>query len=220
MTGPSALSARPLGVGAVDLELEADLAPGQPAADPCAVLPVVRRGPDSSSTSNGDRRPARGGAGVGEDVEERLGRGGGGGGGGVGAHGVGRSGRRDPVSFASRGGRGQGAIRRMPGVEIRTGGSGLAARPAPYTGCRVRRALREAPGDARRRPRARHADRGRHQQGDARDPPRAARGRRQLQGRQAVHGDGQGALPGRRRRRRSSTPASRSSRSSTRSSPR
>ena len=65
----------------------------------------------------------------------------------------------------------------------------------------VRRPLREAPGDPRRRPRPRHADRGRHRQGDARDPPRAARGRRQLQGRQAVHRDRQGALPGRRRAR-------------------
>ena len=67
--------------------------------------------------------------------------------------------------------------------------------------CSVRRPLREAPGDPRRRPRPRHADRGRHRQGHARDPPRAARGRRQLQGRQVVHGDGQGALPGRRRAR-------------------
>ena len=49
---------------------------------------------------------------------------------------------------------------------------------------------------------ARHADRGRRQRGDARDPPRAARGRRQLQGRQAVHRDGQGARARRRRRRR------------------
>ena len=46
----------------------------------------------------------------------------------------------------------------------------------------------------------RHADRGGRRRGDARDPPRAARGRRQLQGRQAVHRRGQGALPRRRRR--------------------
>ena len=84
----------------------------------------------------------------------------------------------------------------------------------------VRRPLREAPGHPRRCSRPRHADRGRHRQGHARDPPRAARGRRQLQGRQVVHGDGQGALPGRRRARARSTPASRWSRSSTRSSPR
>ena len=65
----------------------------------------------------------------------------------------------------------------------------------------VRRPLREAPDHPRRCPRPRHPDRGRHRQGDARHPPRAAGGRRQLQGRQVVHGDGQGALPGRRRAR-------------------
>ena len=62
-------------------------------------------------------------------------------------------------------------------------------------GSHVRRARRSPPGDPLRRPRPRQADRGRRRQGDARDPPRAARGRRQLQGREAVHGDAQGALP-------------------------
>ena len=65
----------------------------------------------------------------------------------------------------------------------------------------VRRPFREAPDHPRRCPRPRHPDRGRHRQGDARHPPRAAGGRRQLQGRQVVHRDGQGALPGRRRAR-------------------
>ena len=73
----------------------------------------------------------------------------------------------------------------------------------------VRPALRPPAGDALRRPLARQADRGRRRQGDARDPPRAARGRRQLQGRQAVHRAGQGALPRRRGARRRSIPASR-----------
>ena len=62
----------------------------------------------------------------------------------------------------------------------------------------VRLPLREAPGDPLRRPRPRRADRGGHHARHARDPPRAARGRRQLQGRQAVHERGQGALPRRR----------------------
>ncbi len=60
----------------------------------------------------------------------------------------------------------------------------------------VRLARREAAGHARRGARARHADREGHRPGDARDPPRAAGGRRQLQGRQAVHKRGEGALPG------------------------
>ena len=65
----------------------------------------------------------------------------------------------------------------------------------------VRLARREAAGHARRRPPARHADRAGHRRGDARDPPRAARGGRQLQGRQAVHRPAEGALPRRRRGR-------------------
>ncbi len=63
----------------------------------------------------------------------------------------------------------------------------------------VRRTLREAPGDPRRRPSARFADRGRRQRRDARDPSRAARGRRQLPGGQGVHVEGQGARAGQRR---------------------
>ena len=81
-------------------------------------------------------------------------------------------------------------------------GGAEALRPAPVSWSRVRPALRPPPGDALRRPQPRQADRGRRRQGDARDPPRAARGRRQLQGRQAVHRAGEGALPRRRRARR------------------
>ena len=62
----------------------------------------------------------------------------------------------------------------------------------------VRPALRPPPGDALRRPLARQAERGRRRRGDARDPPRPARGRRQLQGRQSLHHDAEGALPRRR----------------------
>ena len=47
--------------------------------------------------------------------------------------------------------------------------------------------LRQAPVGPLRRSLARQAERGRHQQGDARDPPGAARGGRQLPRRQAVH---------------------------------
>ena len=75
---------------------------------------------------------------------------------------------------------------------------------------RVRPALRPPPGDPLRRPQPRHAERGRRRRGDARDPPRPARGRRQLQGRQIVHDEPQGALPRLRRAARASTPASRS----------
>ena len=57
----------------------------------------------------------------------------------------------------------------------------------------VRIARRQAPGDARGCARARHADRGRHQRRDARDPAGAARGGRQLQRRQELHRRGQGA---------------------------
>ena len=57
----------------------------------------------------------------------------------------------------------------------------------------VRLARGEAPGHAVRRPRPWHAHRGRHLGGDARDPPRPARGRRQLQGGQELHQRGQGA---------------------------
>ena len=63
---------------------------------------------------------------------------------------------------------------------------------------RVRPALRPAAGDALRGPLARQAERGRRRRGDAGDPPRAARGRRQLQGRQILHRDAEGALPRRR----------------------
>ena len=52
---------------------------------------------------------------------------------------------------------------------------------------RVRPALRPPSGDPLRRPLARQAERGRRRRGDARDPPRPARGRRQLQGRQSLH---------------------------------
>ena len=73
----------------------------------------------------------------------------------------------------------------------------------------VRPALRPAAGDALRRPLARQAERVRRRRGDARDPPRPARGRRQLQGRQILHRDAEGALPRRRRARAASIPASR-----------
>ena len=54
----------------------------------------------------------------------------------------------------------------------------------PIFACRhVRFPLRQAPGHPRRPPLAREADRGRSRPRHARDPPRAARGRRQLQGR-------------------------------------
>ena len=83
------------------------------------------------------------------------------------------------------------------------------SRAAAHAGSRldrhVRHARREAAGHARRRARARHADRGRRQRRDARDPPRAARGRRQLQGRQVVHDRGQGA-GARQRRDRAAQP--------------
>ena len=62
-------------------------------------------------------------------------------------------------------------------------------------GAGVRPALRPPPGDPLRGPLARQAERGRRRRGDAGDPPRPARGRRQLQGRQSVHGDAEGALP-------------------------
>ncbi len=65
----------------------------------------------------------------------------------------------------------------------------------------VRRSLRPPPGSPRRRPLTRQADRGRRQQGDAPGAPGAARGRRQLQGRQAVHRGGQGARARARRAR-------------------
>ena len=74
--------------------------------------------------------------------------------------------------------------------------AGRGTPPARITGD-VRLALREAAGNARRRARARHADRGGRRCGDAGDPPRAARGRRQLQGRQQFTAT-EGALPGRR----------------------
>ena len=76
-------------------------------------------------------------------------------------------------------------------VSLKPGSTGLD--PGYSLESHVRFALGEAPGHARGGPPARRADRGRHQQGDARDPPGAARGRRQLQGRQAVHDVGQGA---------------------------
>src|SRR5215208_5251208 len=69
---------------------------------------------------------------------------------------------------------------------------------APTLNGSVRLPLREAPGDPLGRPRPRRADRGGHHARHARDPPRAARGGRQLQGRQAVHLGGQGARPRRR----------------------
>ena len=77
----------------------------------------------------------------------------------------------------------------------------------------VRPALRPPSGDALRRPLARQADRGRRRPRDARDPPRPARGRRQLQGRQGVHRAGAGALPRRGRAREpQSRPAGREDR--------
>ena len=54
----------------------------------------------------------------------------------------------------------------------------------------VRRPLRSPSGRPRRRPLARQADRGRRHQGNAPGAPGAARGGRQLQGRQAVHRGG------------------------------
>ena len=65
------------------------------------------------------------------------------------------------------------------------------SRTRPPSGCqtpgRVRHALREASGDALRPALPRDAHRGRRRPRDARDPPRAARGGRQLQGRQDLH---------------------------------
>ena len=76
---------------------------------------------------------------------------------------------------------------------------GAARRLTPSKlGRDVRPALRPPPGDALRRPLARQAERGRRRRRDARDPPRPARGRRQLQGRQSLHRDAEGALPRRR----------------------
>ncbi len=63
----------------------------------------------------------------------------------------------------------------------------------------VRSALRPPAVDPLRRPFARQAERVRRRRGDARDPPRPARGRRQLQSRQNLHQDAEGALPGLRR---------------------
>ena len=65
----------------------------------------------------------------------------------------------------------------------------------------VRRPLREAPGDARRRPRARHADRGRHQRARcARSASRCSRPTSTSRSSRSSR-RGQGALPGRRRDR-------------------
>ena len=63
----------------------------------------------------------------------------------------------------------------------------------------VRPALRTPAVDPLRRPLARQAERVRRRLGDARDPPRPARGRRQLQSRQSLHQDAEGALPRLRR---------------------
>ena len=86
----------------------------------------------------------------------------------------------------------------------------VGERPRVASLGRVRLALRKAPGDPLRRPLARQADRGRRREGDACDPPGAARGGRQPRRRQAVHrrGEGAGARPGRPHAR--STRASRS----------
>ena len=117
------------------------------------------------------------------------------------------------------------ARRRAPRVEAaresRAPGTRSRGRARP-SGCEndrgdVRLARRETAGDARRRPPARHADRGGRRRGDARDPPRAARGRRQLQGRQAVHDRSSRSAAWAPTWSASSTPASRSSRSSARS---
>ncbi len=92
-------------------------------------------------------------------------------------------------------------------ISSRSIASSMSLRPCsrPSMAIRVRLAVREAPGRAVGRARPRRADRRGHRQGDARDPPRAARGGRQLQGRQAVHGDGQGAR-GRRRGHQAAQP--------------
>ena len=82
------------------------------------------------------------------------------------------------------------AARWPPGPEPITRRSSSTAGTVSH---HVRFALGKASRHARGCSSARRPDRGRHQQGHARDPPRAARGRRQLQGRQAVHELGQGA---------------------------
>ena len=95
-------------------------------------------------------------------------------------------------------------------------GQPVAAARAPATAAhastsaRVRRPLRAAPGDAGGRSPARHPLRAGRRRRDARDPPRAAGGGRQLQGRAAVHRRAQGALPaGRGRRAAEPRPAGR-----------
>ena len=121
----------------------------------------------------------------------------------------------------------RGAVRVRPGVRRHRRGAGAVARPvadsrplarrrrpSPRTpdaqlwrpgqarrlresGVHVRLARREAAGNALRCAQPRHPDRAGHRRRDARDPPRAAGGGRQLQGRQAVHRPAEGALSGR-----------------------
>src|SRR5215208_7169228 len=93
--------------------------------------------------------------------------------------------RRAHPAGPATGAAGPACARRVAGVRAKR-------RPVAWEGD-VRHALRTPSGGTRRRTLARGADRGRHQQGDAPDPPGAARGRRQLPGRQAVHLGGQGA---------------------------
>ncbi len=90
------------------------------------------------------------------------------------------------------------AARRALSVSASRRGRPVAPR-LRESGSHVRLTGRETAGDALRCPPAREPDRAGHRRGDARDPPRAARGRRQLQGRPAVHRPAEGALPGRPR---------------------
>ncbi len=93
-----------------------------------------------------------------------------------------------------------GSVRGARRCPRRSRGESRSEKALAYTVARrVRHPLRQAPGDARRpRPR-RPPRRGGRLEGDARDPPRAARGRRQPRGRAGLHGVGQGACarPGR-----------------------
>jgi hypothetical protein len=77
-------------VGLVHLDVEADLAAGEPPAHPRGAALGEPR-PVEVLDVEVDRRPSQQRVGVGQDVEDRLGAGGRGGGGGVGAHRAGRS---------------------------------------------------------------------------------------------------------------------------------
>ncbi len=77
----------------------------------------------------------------------------------------------------------------LPGGDADAGGARTSAERG---GCENRRSMFDSLAEklqrnALRCAQPRHAHRAGHRRGDARDPPRAARGGRQLQGRQAVH---------------------------------